>query len=185
MSSSVFLYPAMIATIISMVGLSYFAYRRHNSAQPRTLSQLATTSAGSLWQFRLILWVCSVLFGITLLFSIAPVARLGGLIAIAGLTMCLSEIILAIIPAKNHWPNLFHNLFGYLMGVAMFALVVLFWASLGGIARLIEGTLGGLMVAAFGAMLADRPRFIRYELAYIYLSHVSIVVVGAALLTRL
>jgi hypothetical protein len=177
-NQSLWAYPAIAATIISITGLTWLARALYDAKRPRTLSEMATISPYAMLVFRLILFTCSILFGLTIVLYIAPRTQASTLTVAAGLTMCLSEMVLAIIPARGGRAGAIHNLFGYLMGISMFILVTLFALSLRGLPHLSEVIIAGIMITSFGAMLLDRPRFVLYELTYIYLSHTSIVIMA-------
>ena len=136
---------------------------------------MATLSNRRMLEFRLILIPCSILFGITLLFLVAPKSHDTFAIIVAALAMCISEIVLSVIPARSD-TMLVHNILGYIMGAAMLWLVVLFARNLSGSSSQVElvfivaMTLLGLLV------VLDRKRVIFYELPFIYLSHSSILV---------
>lgn len=139
---------------------------------------MAAASPRGLLVFRLILFPCSVLFGLTLLLYVAPRSHTSAGISAAALVMCLSEIVLGILPATYGWIRRAHSIFAYLMGVAMFVLAVLFAQIQSGLVGWAEYTLAVVMALLFVAMMVNRPRFIIYELAYIYLSHLSIVLIA-------
>ncbi len=176
-------YPAILATIVSVIGLTRLAARRYDPANPRTLSEMATLSARSMLVFRLILYPCSLLFGVTILLFIAPRSSQSLLVGVAGSSMCVSEMILAAIPAAGKQQKRLHNVFGYIMGASMFALVVLFAGLLHGLPDVAEKVILVSMTVLFAAMILDRKRFIFFELPYIYLSHISIVVMALGMVS--
>lgn len=179
-----FVASALIATATSMIGLSLLAKKAFDAGTPRTLSEMASTSSSRMVAFRAILIPCSALFLMTLVRFVAPASQTPNAIIVAALVMCLSEMVLAVVKAHAGLTGLIHNGLGYLMGSAMYALVVLFWAMLSGGARLAELCIAVAMVLLFIGMLLNKPRFLFYELSYIYLSHVSIVLVAIALVLR-
>jgi hypothetical protein len=177
---TVYIASALVATAGSIIGLTLFAKSAFDSRSTRTLSEMAATSPGRMLAFRAILLPCSALFLITLVWYVAPISRTPALVIVPALAMCLSEMVLAIIPAKGGWEGTTHNSLAYVMGASMYALVTLFWISSQGGLRLTEGTIAVLMTLLFFGTTLDRRRFVFYELPYIYLSHISIVAVALA-----
>lgn len=174
--------PAIVAAIVSIVGLTALARSAYDRNHPRSLSEMATISGHNMVIFRSILYPCAILFGVTIIGFIAPGSSLRTLIGVAGVVMCGSEIILATIPAAGK-SKLVHDGFGNLMGAAMAVLAICFAVTLHGTGRQVELGVIAAMAVCFGLMRLDGRRFVVYELAYIYLSHASVVAVSLFLLS--
>ncbi len=173
-------YPAFIATLVSVVGLGRLAWREHDKQQPHNLSELAATQERLLLHFRNILWLCGTLFAITVYGFIVP--RIGHpvLVAIAWSITYFGDVSLAIIPARDKTIAL-HNVLAQSMGVGMVAMAYLYWLNLRGSYAAIELCVSLLMTLLGIMAFADKRRFIFYELPFLYLSHISIVVAALAL----
>ncbi len=178
---NVWIYPAFLGTLISITGLTMFAKSRYDSKHPRTLSEMATISDRSMMVFRLILYPCAVLFGVTNLAYVAPLSSQPTSIAVAAIIMCGSEMVLAALPARGRSSRYLHNVFAYIMGASMFSLALFYVATLsGGPRQIIIGIIGLMATLSMGCWI-DKKRFIFYELPYIYLSHLSILIVAVSL----
>jgi hypothetical protein len=184
MSQALLVFPAFAATAVSVTGLTWLAKAYYDPKRPRSLSEIATSSKRSMTVFRSILYPCSILFGITNLALIAPLSGMPVAIAMAAIVMCGCEIVLATIPATHGLSKRLHNIFANTMGAAMFALAVLYWAVLAGAPRRLMVVVVVVMALLFVGTVVDRKRFVFYELPYIYLSHLSILIVAVSLLSR-
>ena len=180
LGNSIWMYPAFIGTAISVLGLTWLAKWLYDPKMPRTLSEMATISPQAMLVFRAVTLPCSVLFALTSLLFIAPQTSLSFWISLAAILMCGSEIIVIIFPASGQ-SKLWHNILAYTMGFAMIGLAYLFAQALNGSARMAEYiTITAMIIFAIG-ILTDRRRFIFYELPYIYLSHLSILIAVVSL----
>ena len=172
---SILTYPAFLATFLSMVGLTYLAWREHNPEKPRTLSELAASNRRLVNYFRIVLWVCGTLFAITMFSYIVPKVIYGFYQLVAWVIYYGCEILLGIFPARGTIERLLHNIFSYTMGSAMLATTFLFAIEFHGIFAIIESILT-IIIAVLGTLaIFDRKRFIFYELPFIFLSHASII----------
>lgn len=172
-------YPAFFATILSISGLTYLAWRKHKP-HSYTLSEVATESRRGLLYFRSTLILCASLFAITMYGFVIPNIQYSVLHTIAWTLTIVGEILLAIYPAANKTKR-FHNICAYIMGLAMIASALLFAASLSGIHARSELLLAILMCAFAITGIADRKRFIFYELGVIYAAHISILIAVVSL----
>ncbi len=173
-------YPVFIATIVSVVGLSRLAIQEHASEDPLTLSALAAAEQSLLKHFRNILLFCGVLFGVTVFGFIVPRSSEVLLVTIFGALMIGGELLAGCIPARNN-TLVIHNVLAQIMGAGMLGLAFTFWVSLEKPFSFIEAFFS-LGMSLFGAMtLLDKKRYIKYELAFIFTSHFSIVVAAIAL----
>lgn len=172
-------YPVFIGAALSFAGWMYLILKKHDKARPRTLSELAADEH-ALGYFRTVLWACGTLFALTLFLFIAPNIRHGLFVFIAGAGVIISEMLLGVFPARGRYDSL-HNALSYFMGFAMGLLALGFATSLRRVYVPIEAVFTcAIAVLGIAAML-DRPRFIYYEMPFIFLSHISIVVAALAL----
>ncbi len=165
---------AIVATLISMVRLTQIAHKHHNRLQPRTLSELAAAQDRLLGYFRTTLIICGTLFAAVYGF-VAPHLGYWLALTVAWATVIVGNMLAAFIPARDSTRRL-HETCAQLMAAGMIALSYVFWLSLPAPYAHIE-----LCIAIVASVLAvgtilDRPRFIWYELPFIYLSHISIVI---------
>lgn len=173
---------AVLATVISVVALSRLAYVWHDTRAPRSLSELAAAQDRLLGHFRNVLWVCGTLFAVAIYGAIAPRLVYGFWLGLAWTVTYLGDVLLAVVPARGKTMRI-HMMYGHAMAVGMWAMALLFCL----------GFTGGLKIAALCVLaamtlsavltVADKPRYIFYELAFLYLSHISIVL-GAIFVTR-
>ncbi len=173
-------YPAFVATLLSVTLLTRLAIQEHDSQKPRTLSELAASDTRLLRQFRMILFVCGTLFSISIFFYIAPAVENSWLIAVVWLIAYLGEILLAIFPATSQNPKL-HNIPAYTMGLAMNIMPFVLATNLDGVYAVSELLIGVVMFPLIPLANLQRHKFLQYELPFIYLSHLSILVALVAL----
>jgi hypothetical protein len=176
----VLIFPAFTAAILSIIGLSYLAWKEHERGTPRTLSELAALKPNRLWYFRIVLWLCGSLFAVTMYGYIVPHIRLGGLQAAAWSLTYFPELILGVFPAKGNTIR-FHTFMAYLMAFGMLSSAILFAVALFGNFALIESLISGIMVVLSILTITDKRHFIFYELPFIFFAHGSILVAAYAL----
>lgn len=176
-------YLSLLATTISITGLTLIAYREHDHEQPRTLSELAAAQDHLLRRFRIILWVCGTLFAIVMYGYVVPHSTLPPLIFIAWTMVIVGELLVSFLPAREKTRRS-HEISAQCMALGMGASAFLFLANLSGVYLAIElgiaFSMGLLAVATF----IDPRRFIFYELLFLYLSHTSIVLTTLFLAVR-
>lgn len=175
-------YPVFFGTAISIASLSHFAVTQRGNLKTRTLSELATTEQKLLVRFRNILLFCGSLFAISMFGFIVPRAPHALPVLVLGIGMMTGELLVGIIPAQNSTRRL-HESLAALMGASMLILPFVFWYSFTGAYKLSEALLALSMLALLSLMASDtyRKNFVTYELAFIFLSHISIVVAALAL----
>lgn len=174
------LYPALLATLLSVISLSSIAFRYHDKQQPSTLSELAAAQEPLLNRFRAILWICGTLFAITVYGYIVTLINHAPLIAGAWTLTYVGNLLAASIPARDKRLKL-HNICAQAMGIGMLAMAYLFWFNLHGLYAEIEVAISLSMTLLIIMTLTDRKRYIFYELSFIFLSHISILVAVLAL----
>jgi hypothetical protein len=167
---------ALIATTISIANLTYLAWSNHDHKTPRTLSELAASSNTSLTYFRWILAICGSLFGVAVLGSLSNFEH-ELYVGAAAVLMVASNMLIALFPARDKRDLFLHNLFAVLMAIGMISLAYLFLFELQR-TYLIVAIIIAIAMSIFGtAANLDRKRYIYFELPYIFLSHISILVV--------
>lgn len=173
-------YISVFATVISAVSLSTIAYREHDRTQPRTLSELVAAQDHLLHRFRNILFLCGTLFAVPMYGYIIPHSAYSVWLFVAWTMGYIGNLLAGFVPARGATQR-FHELCAQLMAAGMIGLGYLFWLGLSGSYATIElGFAIGMSVCAVGTIV-DRPRFLYYELPFLYLSHLSIVVAAYAL----
>jgi len=147
---------------------------------PRTLSELASETLNGMRYYRIVLWVCGPLFGITLFAFILPKISNQAIIGVTSLTVILTEMLVGVFPAKR---GVFtrHDVIAGLMGLSMIALTYFFAWSLNDMFARIELLLAISMCIVAVCCFIDRKRFLFYELTLIFLSHLSIIIAALAL----
>lgn len=122
-------YAAFLGTIISIVGWSYLAWKKHDTDQPVSLSHLFVVNQRTLIFSRTILWVCISLFAITLYLFIIPRIHHSIYVFIAWTFAFISEALLGFFPAEGKTEKL-HSALAALMGFSFLVLAILFPISL-------------------------------------------------------
>ncbi len=174
-------YPCLLATLLSVVLLTRIAYIHHDKTQPRNLSELAAKEDQLLIYFRNVLWTCGTLFAITVYGLLVPRTVLAIPLCIAWTITYLGNLLLAIVPARNHTVRL-HNFFAQTMGAGMLGMACIFWLSFTGIYATFEIALAILMTILGAMAFIDKKRFIVYELSFLFASHITIVVAAIGLI---
>jgi len=165
----------LLGTGISIIGLTRLAVQHHDELSPRSLSELAAAEDRLLRYFRIILWLCGTLFAFTMYGYIIPRIKLAFPIAIAWSVQYLGEVLLACIPARGKSLRN-HTILAQVMALGMLLLSYLFYVASAGLAANLQLGLSIVMTILALLTFIDKPRFIWYELPFIYLSHISIVV---------
>ncbi|HSX05104.1 MAG TPA: hypothetical protein VLF69_01400 [Candidatus Saccharimonadales bacterium] len=173
-------YPVFVGTIVSMAGLGRIAVTTHDAAAPKALSELAAAEERLLARFRNILLLCGTLFAITVFGFIVPRLAHGSLVAVFGALMIGGELLAAVVPFRGKTLRP-HLLLAHTMGIGMLGLGVSFWVALGGHFAALEAILALSMAACALLTVVDKQHYIVYELAFIFSSHLSIVIAALAL----
>jgi hypothetical protein len=176
-------YTAFIGTVISIVCWINLFVKEHNPKDPLTLSELAASKIKSLRYFRIVLWTCTTLFGITMFFYILP--RINNKVSTQLLIVFLFSIIcyflLGVFAARGKVENILHNIFAD--GIALGGIVGTFILQkyLSSPYKEAEITLLLAMIVLSILALSDKKRYIIYELQFIFASHFTIIVAALAL----
>jgi hypothetical protein len=173
-------YPVFVGTVLSIIGNTLLARREYNSGEAKTLSQLGGGHSKALRQFRAILWVCGTLFGITMLFFIAPRLNSQSMYVILTVTYAC-EILLGVVPDHPGPKHLWHGIFAYGMALGFLITSIFFALRLDNIYQIISIILLLAMIMMVVIAGFNKKRFLFYQLSYIYLSHISIVIAALAL----
>lgn len=174
---------SLLATVISVVGLTFLAYKEHDRNRPRTLSELASAQDHLLRRFRIILWLCGTLFAVVMYGYMIPNSLLSVLLFIAWSIVIIGEFLVSFLPAKERTRRA-HEISARCMAFGMATTAFLFLADLTGAYWVIEASIAFSMALLAAATFIDPRRFILYELLFLYLSHASIVLTALFLVTR-
>lgn len=166
---------ATLATLISVTGLSRIAVAHHDARNPSTLSELAVAETTILRKFRWILFVCGALFGVAIFIYAPSQEPHAGFLLLFNMLMVGGEFIVAALPAKDK-TRMPHQLAAQVMAFGMLGLAVIFLQTVDDHRQL--PALLALIVMAMAAILTlvDKRRYLTYELAFIYSSHLSILI---------
>ena len=173
-------YPAFLATLLSVIGLTRIAYNEFDKQQPLTLSELAAAQEPLLNHFRKILWISGTLFAITVYFFIVPHVGHPFFLAAAWTLTYAGNLALALIPARDKTVR-FHSLLAQAMAFGMLAMAYLFWLDLPGSYSKVELGLSLTMSLLAIMTIVNRNNFIFYELPFLFLSHTSILVAAVTI----
>ena len=174
-------YPVFVGTIISIIGWVAFVRREHDAMNPATLSMLAARKRENIRYFRLILWVCGPLFGLTAIFFIAPHLQLPFLTSVLILMVGL-EMLVGVFPPVDKMQKMIHEIIAYAMALSMAVAGVMLALSLPRFGWM-EWLLVGLMLVCATFAVSRRTAFIFYELGFIFMSHITLVVAALALIS--
>ncbi len=175
-------YPVFLGAFLSFFGWMYLIVRKHDRTRPRTLSELAADEQ-VLGYFRVVLWICGSLFAITIFLFIWPQLHYELPVVIFGAGMIACELLLGVFPARGRYDTL-HNILSQLMGLMMGLLALAFALELTSGYRGMEIGLTTAIVGFGLAAVLDRRRFIYYEMPFIFLSHISILIAAVAVHAR-
>lgn len=166
-------YAAFLGTLGSIICLSYLAVTQHDRKNPKTFSELVAVERHLLYRFRWISIVCSTLLAITVYFYIAPRNPYGSIQALAWSLEYLGGILMLTFPAKDKFITL-HTICAQVMAAGMLILACVFLPALDGVYFAL-GLLCTLLMITLGvATIVDKKRFMVYELAFIFISHITI-----------
>lgn len=174
-------YPALYGMLVSMTALTGMVFRLHDKRQPKSLSQLVTAEMRFLKQFRNILLLCGTLFSVTVFGFIIPNFTWPLALMVVWSLAYLANAAIAFIPAANRTASL-HAKLAQLMAASFLAAAYLLALGLSGDYADLELFIAFTMSLLAILTLTDTRHFVVYELAFIYLSHLSILLASLALL---
>jgi hypothetical protein len=174
-------YTAFLATVLSITSLSWIAVKEFDKRQPRTLSELAAAQEHLLNHFRRTLFICGTLFAVTVYGYLVPRISSSELLAATWTLTYVGNILAAVIPARDKTIK-YHYLSAQAMAVGMLLMAYTFAISLTGVYGEIEVYISVAMSLLGIMTFVDKSRFIVYELLFIFMSHISILVAALALL---
>lgn len=173
-------YAAFLGTLGSIISLSYIAVTEHDRENPKTFSELVAAERHLLLRFRWISIVCSTLLAVTVYWYIVPRNEYGLLQSLAWSLEYFAGILMLAFPARDKFLTI-HTTCAQAMAVGMLSLAYLFLPALTG-AYFILGLLCALAMTLFGfAAIIDKKRFILHELAFNFISHVTICIAALGL----
>jgi hypothetical protein len=161
-----------------------FAIRESKVERRRTLSELAARNEKTVKDFRIILWTCGTLISVMMYGLVIPNTEASRLVFLFYSAAYISEIALAVVPARKGLQGLFHNIFAYTMGLGMLSLAFVFGATLTGAYGTAQYVLCGLMVVLMSCALIFSKHFLLFELPFIFTSHVTLVIAAIYVLNR-
>ena len=174
-------YAAFLGTFLAITILTYLAWKEHNPDLPRSISGIAAQNRRLVNWFRVVTVVVSTLFTVTMYFFIVPKIQYGAALFVVWTICYASDQLLALFPERGTIERQLHTFFGYTLALGFLATTIIFILSFSGSYRVTEiGILVCMLILGVLTRL-DRKRFIFYELPFIYLSHVSILVAAVAL----
>ncbi len=170
----------VLGIILSILGISLFTYREYKIGSKRTLSDLAAKNSQTLRQFRVILIVCGILISIMVYFLLIPNMASGKWLFIFYTMILFCELSLAIFPAGPGMSGRIHDALAYSMGFGMLGLAISFALILNGGYSVAEYVILGLMISLCLISLKFWDYMILFELPFIFLSHMSILLAAIA-----
>lgn len=173
-------YTVFLGTIGSIVAHGYFAISKHDSENPKTLSELAAAERHLLIRFRWTVLGFSSLMAITVYWFIVPRNSYALAQSLAWSLEYLGGFLMAVVPAKDKLLKL-HNTFAQSMAVGMLSLAYLFLPALEGY-YFGFGLACALAMTLFGiATVFDKKRYIFHEMTFIFISHITICIAALGL----
>lgn len=170
------LYPAVLGTFLSIILWGLFVSREHTVGRPVTLSELGVER--NVKYFRLILWICGPLFGLTAIFYIIPQLH-SAVVSALLLGIIFLELFAGVFLPVNSRGRTLHNIVAYTMGLVMFLGGIGFALVLPRFNLLELAFVFAMFVCSIG-MAVHRRHYIFYELIFIFLSHFTIVTAALA-----
>lgn len=171
------LYPAIIGTCLSVWLWLRFVVRNHDKESPMTLSELGAQTDAR--YFRFVLWLCGPLFGITIVFYLGP--RIASPWIVYSLVLVvLFEVLAGVFLPRTTRGKVLHGIAAYGMAICMFVSAVGLALSLQALSWALWLLVAAMLVCAIMAGLRH-GRFLVYELAFIFLSHISMVAASVIL----
>lgn len=144
------------------------------------LSKLAVSSRLNNVGYRIFMFLCPVLFAITGLLYVAP--RLHDVVAIVLWMISVGGCIIAgIFMSQGGWRSILHNIGAYAMGIAMLGLAVRLAIVSPGLNKALWAISFIMVLLAFVGKVLQRKYYVIYEIGFIFLSHISMILVTVAL----
>ena len=172
---------AILGMAISLSALTNLLVKNHDKLNPKSLSELAAAEDKLLRQFRVGLFICGSLFAISMYFLVLP--RMDEpipLLTVYSISY-LSILLAALLPARSTTLK-FHIFAGRIMGISMLMLSYLFAYGVHGVFGRIEILLAIFMTSLAAVTYMDKKHFAYYEIAYLGLNHLTIVIACISLL---
>ncbi len=178
-------YPAFAAAVLGTIGsiaaIADLIIRYHDKFNPVSVSELAAAEERLLSRFRVGLFICGSLFAISMYGLVLQRIDRAPLVFAAYTISYLSILLAALLPARGVTHRL-HVRAGQTMGISMLILAWLFATNIHGAYGKIEFVLAATMTALTAITYLDRKRFAYYELSYLALNHLTIVIACIALI---
>lgn len=172
----------LLGVTLSTLGILGFAIREHKMEKRRTLSELAARDHKTLKEFRIILWTCGSLISVMMYLLVLPNITAGPWLYIFYTLVIICELSLAIISARGGRLGRLHDSLAYSMAFGMLALALSFGLLLSGAIAALEYTLFSFMTLLTVFALIYSEHFLYFELPFIFLSHLTLVLAAFTLL---
>lgn len=166
---------------ISLFTTALLVHKGRHIQNTRTLSEIAASDNAKLLFFRLGILLSASLFTATVIQFITPRVKFGELQALAYLANFTSVVLLTLVPARGAQAKTIHTFFAYSMAASMLISGVLFSVNTTGVYRTMEIAVSTLLVLSGLLTALDHKRFVWHELAFIHLSHTTVLVAALAL----
>jgi hypothetical protein len=166
---------SIIATLISVVGLTKIVIDNQIKTSDKTLSKIGIVNKKVEKDFSTILVVCGLLFAIAMQFYILPSIDAGIFLILVWYITIISELSLAFLPASHGWKLIAHNIISFIMATSMFVLAIIFAIYTDGIFTVMATIICIAMFVLAVLAAVKRHNFVKYELPYIFLSHMSVI----------
>ena len=169
------LYPVILGALLSVAGWSLFVYRTYDANKHFTLSEFGAQTPRTIFYFRLILWVCGPLFALTMFGYVAPVLHNSLLRLCLGLAIA-GEMLLGLVLPTGGKATTIHQSLAALMGCGMIGSTACFIYLLNSFREVqLFCLLGMVGLSLYAIIITHRRKFVFYELCFIFLSHLSLV----------
>lgn len=166
------LYPAVVGTLLSILLWTRFVAREYDEKHPMTLSELGTRRNAQ--YFRLVLWTCGPLFGLTIIYYLSPkITDAWVIFTLIAVVIC--EIFTGIFLPRSKRDVILHGIAAYGMAICMLVGAAGLALSVPNSAWIVWILTGAMLACAIMATM-KHGKFLLYELMFIFLSHASIVV---------
>lgn len=170
---------AVVATVVSIIGWSVYAYKYYDRGSGRTLSQSAPMAKQSTIVYRAIMWFCCSLFVAVAALGLWPFYPLAGvLLAITAILGSLAAIYLP----TTRWRTVIHDVAAYGLAAGMVLTSIYFVSVSSGAYWLAQAALLATILFCGTMALVNRRNYIYFQMVYIYAAHVAVIVMLCSLI---
>ena len=158
----------------------YLVQKNSHSKNEIALSQLVAQDFSDLRLFRIAVFAGGTPIAISVFFYIVPNVDENVSLMFSFLAVYAGEVMLSLIPDKSTSPEIFtftlHNAFAWAGFFGMIVTPLLLSNLLGGFAAQLETTIFCIMLPLSLAAIIYRKRFLVFELSFVFMSHLSVIV---------